>query len=327
MTNQARSGIVFAMKKIAIFLILVLLSSNNAFGFWVWSPKTQKFKNPKYSPLVTPFLQLKEGEKTFEKKKYQRAFREFKKILMHYPDSKEAAEAQYYLGRCLEEMNKPYQAFLEYTNVIEKYPNSKRINEVVERQYKIGEYFLSRAHKQWLGVSIYDFVDHPAVEIFTKIVEKSPYSKYAAQAQYKLGLLLTQLKRYDEGRDAFQKVIENYPDSEWAPAAKYQLAITTAKGAPGEAYDTTSVKEATERLDEFIKEHPEADIASSAIEQLDELKSMEAKKNFDIAQFYEKQKRYESACIYYGLVIDKYPGSHYAKASKSKLKQLEDKVQ
>ncbi len=315
------------MKKLAIFVILALFSFNNAFGFWIWSPKTKKLKNPKYSPLVTPFLQFKEAEKTFEKKDYSRAYKEFKKLLVHYPDSKEAAEAQYYFGRCLEELNKPYQAFQEYSKVIEIYPNSKRINEVVERQYQIGDYFLNREHRKWMGVSVYDFVEHPSIEIFKKIVEKTPYSEYAAKAQYKLGVLLIRLKRYDEGRAAFQKVIENYPASEWAPAAKYQLAIATAKASSGEDYDTTAVKEAATRLDEFIREHPDADVVASAVDKLEELRNMEAKKNFDIAQFYEKQKKYKAASTYYKLVISEYPGTHYATASKTKLNQIKDKEQ
>jgi TolA-binding protein len=200
------------IRKIFIFAFLVFFSFN-AYSFWIWSPKTQKWKNPKYSPLATPFLQFKEAEKYFNEKLYKEAHREFKKLLINYPDSKEAAEAQYYLGRCLEEMNQPYAAFLEYQKVIESYPNSKRINEIVEREYNIGEYFLNREPKKWLGVSLYDLVEHPSIEILRKIVDKTPYSPCAPKAQYKLGLLFMQLGRYEEAKDAFQKVIDSYPEN------------------------------------------------------------------------------------------------------------------
>lgn len=312
------------MKKIGVVILLCLFSFKG-YSFWIWSPKTQKWKNPKYSALATPFLQYKEAVKYFEQKDYRKASQEFRKILIHYPDSEDAAEAQYYLGRCWEEMNKPYQAFLEYEKVIESYPNSKRINEVIERQYNIGEYFLNRQPKKWVGVSVYDFIDHPAIEIFRKIVEKSPYSKYAPQAQYKTGMLLFKLSRYEESQDAFQKVIDNYPDSEWASPAKYQLAIATAKGFAGTDYDSYSLEEATNRLDEFVKEHPEADISLKAVEQLEDLRNKEAKKSFDIAHFYEKQKKYASAIVYYQAVIDRYPESRYAKEADKKITELKGK--
>ncbi|MDD5195018.1 MAG: outer membrane protein assembly factor BamD [Candidatus Omnitrophica bacterium] len=313
------------IKKILIFCI-VCACSINAYSFWVWSPKTQKWKNPKYSPLATPFLQFKEGEKNFEGEKFKEAYDAFKKLIIHYPDAQEAAEAQYYLGRCLEELNQPYQAFQEYQKVIDSYPNSKRINEAVEREYKIGEYFLNREPKQWLGVSVYDFVEHPSLEIFKKIVEKVPYSPYATQAEYKLGLLLMKLSRYDEARESFQKVIDNYPDSEWAMPAKYQLAIATSKASPGVGYDSTTLQEASSRLDEFIKKHPDAQISTQAEQQLKELRNKEARKNFDVAQFYENQDKYDSALLYYNVVIDKYADSEYYLSSLERVKELNELI-
>jgi outer membrane protein assembly factor BamD len=309
------------MKRIWLFVFFFFFSIN-AYPFWIWSSKTQKWKNPKYSALATPFLQFKEAIKWFNNKDYKRAYKEFKKLLIHYPDAKEAADGQYYLALCLEKLNKPYQAFLEYKKLIDSYPNSKKINEVVEREYNIGEYFLNREPKKWLGVSIYDFVEHPAIEIFRTIVEKTPYSEYAPQAQYKLGVLFYQLGRYDEARDAFQKLVDNYPESKWALPAKYQLAIVTAKGSMGPDYDASSIKEARRRLDEFIKANPQVEISSQAKDYLKELKEKEAKKNFDIAKFYEKQKKYKAAKIYYELVLKKFPDTDYAQQAEVRLKEL-----
>lgn len=313
------------MKKVIIFFIFALLAFD-AYPFWIWSPKTQKWKNPKNSALATPYLQYKEAIKLFEEKKYLDSHREFKKLLLHYPDAKEAALAQFYLANCLEKIDKPYEAFQEYQKLIDSYPNSQQINEVVEKMYNIGEYFLSREHKKWLGMSVYDFVDHPSVEIFSKVVEKMPYSEYAPRAQYKLGVILMKLSRYDEARSAFQKVIDNYSTSEWATPAKYQLAIATSKAFPGADYDSSYLKEATSRLDEFVKNHPEAEISSQAESQLEQLRNREAKKLFDTAKFYEKQGQYKSASIYYKKVVDNYKDSGYFHSSSRKIEELEELI-
>ena len=311
------------MKKLVIFLTLALFSLN-AYAFWIWSPKTQKWKNPNYSPLVTPYLQFKEAEGTFEKKDYERAYKEFRKVLIHYPDAKEAADAQYYIGRCLEEMGKQYKAFQEYSKVIDSYPNSVRINEVVERMYELGEYFLDRPTKKILGISRYEFIEHPSIEIFKFIVTKVPYTPQAPKAQYKLGLLLMELGRFSESRTAFEKVIANYPDSEWSAPAKYQLAIATSKASAGEDYDSTALKEATMRLKEFIRQHPDAAITEAATEQFEEFREREAKKNFDIAQFYEKQDKFQSAKMYYKIVVKNYPESSYMQRAKDRIESLSD---
>jgi outer membrane assembly lipoprotein YfiO len=223
-------------------------------------------------------------------------------------------------------MDKPYDAFLEYHKVVDSYPNSQRISEIIEKEYNIGEYFLNREHKQWLGLSLYDFVEHPSIEIFRKIVDKAPYSEYAPRAQYKLGILFMHLARYEEARDSFQKLIDSYADSEWATPAKYQLAIATSKAFPGADYDSSYLKEATERLDEFIKNHPDAKISSEAEEQLKELRNREAKKDFDTAEFYEKQGQYKSAIIYYKKIIDNYEDSDYYGMSLERSKELNELI-
>ncbi len=310
------------MKKCIILLILLLFSAK-VYPFWIWSPKTQEWKNPKYSALATPYLQYKQALKLFEEEQFTEAYQEFKKLLVHYPDAREAAEAQYYLARCLVKFDKQYEAFLEYQKLIDSYPNSQRINEAVEREYNIGEYFLNREHKKWLGLSLYDFVEHPSIEIFRSIVNKVPYSEYAPRAQYKLGIILTQLSRYEEARESFQKVIDNYSDSEWAAPAKYQLALATSKAFPGADYDSSYLSEATSRLDEFIKDHPEVKISSQAQEQLAILRNKEAKKSFDTGQFYENQDQYKSSIIYYKKVVNDYPDSSYYDLAVERIEELE----
>lgn len=318
--------LVFSMKK-AIILFIFLSFSLNVYPFWIWSPKTQKWKNPKYSALATPYLQYREALKLFENEEHKAAYKGFKKLLANYPDAKEAAEAQYYVARCMEKFGKPYEAFLEYQKVIDTYPNSQRINEVVEREYSIGEYFLNREHKKWMGVSLYDFVDHPSVEIFKRIVAKVPYSEYAPRAQYKLANILIQLGRWEEAREAFQKVIDNYSDSEWAAPAKYQLAVATARAFPGADYDSSYLEEAAERLDEFIEDYPEAQISSQAQDQLKTLREREAKKSFDIARFYENQGKYKSAVLYYAKVADNYPDSGYRDVSIERAAELGELIE
>ncbi|MCD6583569.1 MAG: outer membrane protein assembly factor BamD [Candidatus Omnitrophica bacterium] len=314
------------MKKVFIAVFFSFLVFSQTYPFWIWSPKTQKWKNPQLSPLATPKLQLEKALKEFNAGRYKSAFREFKKVVVHYPDSYQASEARYYMGRCWEELKRPYQAFQEYQKVIDSYPNSTRIQEIIEREYKIGEYFLNQKPQKWFGISLYDLVEHPSIEIFRKIVKSVPYSEYAPKAQYKLGVLLLNLNRHEEAREAFQKLVDNYPDSEWVDAAKYQLATSNVKASLGVEYDDTYRKEAMRGFKEFILRHPEAEFSQRAKEHLKILREEEAKKNFDIAAFYEKQKKFKSAILYYKLVADNFKDTRWAKEAERKLLEIKDKV-
>ncbi len=292
------------------------------YPFWIWSPKTQEWKNPKYSALATPILQYKKAIELFEKGDFNQSHHEFRKLLRNYPDSREAAEAQYYLGRNLEELDKPYEAYRAYKRIIQSYPNSKRINEAIERKYNIGEYFLKREPRKILGMSVYDFVEHPSVRIFKSIVELTPYSDYASRAQYKLGVIFLELGRFDQARSAFQKVLDDYSESRWAPPAKYQLALATAKAFPGVDYDSTYLESASQRLDQFIEDHPEAEISEQARQHLSGLRNKEAKKVFETAEFYRRHRRPQSAKVYLEKIISDFPDTDYYQKAKESIDKL-----
>jgi outer membrane protein assembly factor BamD len=144
------------------------------------------------------------------------------------------------------------------------------------------------------------------------VVENSTFGPLAPQAQYKLGLVLKGLARYYEAEEAFNKVISNYPNSEWAEASKYQIAVCRAATSRGPSYDQGAAKDAEQKFEEFIQEHPDASLSQQAEKSLDELREKEAEANYNIARFYEKQKAYTAARIYYSDIMKKYPTSKWS---------------
>ncbi len=255
---------------------------------------------------------------------YERAIDEFKKLVRHYRQSRQAAEAGYYVGLCLEKLNKPYEAYLAYQKVVDEYPFSERIEEIVKREYEIGERFFEGEKRKVLGVAL-PILENPAIEIFRKVVDNSPYGDYASQAQYKIGLFYKGYGRFNEAKEEFQKVVANYPDSEWAEAAKFQIAICTSKVSLKPEYDQEATQEAKKKFEDFVKAHPDVELSKEAQDKARELKDKEAESNFKTGQFYEKQRAYQSARIYYRYIIEDYPQSPWASEAQERLKALEGK--
>jgi outer membrane protein assembly factor BamD len=168
-------------------------------------------------------------------------------------------------------------------------------------------------------------VDNPAIEIFTKVVENSSYGPLAAAAQYKLGLVLKGLMRYYEAEEAFNKVISNYPDSEWAEAAKFQIAASRQAISRGPDYDQGATKEAKERYEEFIKEHPEIALSREAEKNIKQLNEKEAESKYGTGRFYEKQNAYQAAKIYYNDLVTNYADSIWAAKAMERLQIMEKK--
>lgn len=280
--------------------------------------------NPKSVAKPTPKEQFEFAKGFYDQKKYEDAKREFKRLLKTYPKSFEASESQYYFGLIEEEQGNLYDAYKAYQKVVDKYPFSERIQEINEREFKIAEKFMLGYKQKTLGIAL-PVAENPAIEIFTKIVENSTYGPKAPIAQYKLGLVLKNTLRYYEAEEAFNKVISNYPDSEWAAAAKFQIAECRAAVSHGPAYDQGAAKEAKEKFEEFVKEHPEANLSVEAQKNIEKLKEEEAEASFGIGRFYEKQKAFEAARIYYEDIINKSPESAWAQKAKERLQLMEKK--
>jgi len=274
-------------------------------------------------PKDNPKEQFAYAKSFYDDKKYEEAKREFRKLLKAYPKSAEAAESQYYLGLTEDEQGKLYEAYQAYQMVIDKYPFSERIQEIIEREYKIAEKFMAGEKRKALGVTLP--VENPAIEIFGKVVENSTYGPLAPRAQYKLGLVLKGLLRYYEAEEEFNKVISRYPDSEWSAAAKFQIASCRASLSKGAAYDQGAAQEAKERFEMFVKEHPDAVLSLDAEKNISQIREKEAEANYNIARFYEKQLAFDSAKIYYNDIVNNYAESPWASQAAARLQTMERK--
>ncbi len=307
-------------RRIILFSAFLLFTAQPASAYWIWTPKSGKWVNPKTAVKSTPREQVETAVLLFEGKHYDEAGKEFRKLIKAYPKSAEAADSQYYLGKIDEATGRLYEAFKAYQLLIDKYPFSGKIQEAVERQYRIGEEFVSGRRK---GMSAVFAPENPGVEIFSKVVENSNYGPLADKAQYKLGLVLKSLSRYYEAEEAFFKLIKTYPDSEWVPAAQFQIAACRSAVSQGPDYDQGATREAKERFQDFVNTHPDAVLSPEAQKNIDALKDKEACSAFNSGRFYEKQRLYQSARIYYEDVVKNYSGTAWAAKSLERLQIIE----
>jgi len=313
------------IKKISIIVIFILLGcwTSNSFAFWIWTPETNRWINPKYSVKETPIAQLEFAKEFLDSKDYEKALDEFRKLLKHYPRAREAAEAQFFIAETLEKMNRLFDAFKAYQLVIDKYPFSERFPEVNDREFDIGSRLMEGEGDNgglW-GTVIGS--NYNVIEVFQTVIKNSPYGKHAAASQYKIGLYLQGKKLYQEARDEFEKVLNDYPDTEWAKAAKYQLALTDAHRSADAQYDQKVTQVAVEEFKEFVKNNPDAELSEKAQSKIKELREKDAENNFLVAHYYEKQKKYKAARIYYSDIVRDFQDTRWAKEAEDRIRALD----
>ena len=307
------------------FLLIVLLISISYSGvclaYWIWTPETGKFINPKHAAKETPQEQFDWAMSFFESEDYKKAIAEFEKLIKHYPLSKLASEAQFYLALSYENTGEYYRAFENYQLVIDKYPYTERVDEIIEREYSIANLFFTGQKAKMLGMAILS-AKPKAIEIFTKVVENAPYGKYADIAQYKLGQCHMEMKDYINAALAFKEIIENYPKSPLTDDAKYQIAICAADSATGPEYNEEDTDKAIKEFKDFVKRYPDSNMEKEARNFINNLENQKAQNNFSIALFYEKQHNLTSAVIYYKEILDQYPETEWAAKALERLQVI-----
>jgi len=72
------------MRKITlIFLFLAIPLCNPAFPYWVWTPESGKWENPKYAAKDTPEEQFKYAMSFYKTGNLSLSLKEFKKLIKY----------------------------------------------------------------------------------------------------------------------------------------------------------------------------------------------------------------------------------------------------
>jgi len=292
-----------------------------ALAAWVWSPQTG-WIGPSGVVKDSPEEQLAFATALFERKDYKRATGEFKKLLRAYKESKEAAEAQYYLGRCEEERGDYYKAFLEYRKTIQTYPSTARFDEILKRELQLGNYFLGGKKRKLFGTAAILPARDKAAEIFQAIADDGPFSEYGPQAQYRLGLVHLALQDYEQAVGAFEQVITRYPASRLVADARFQIAQASLKGVFRSGYDQSPTDQALRELETFVREYTDSELTEEAKSRLHELKERRAQHEYDVGTFYERQHRSSSALIHYETVVKQFAQTSWASKAAERIQIL-----
>ena len=315
------------MKKITpltliVFSFALFCLHPPTFAAWVWSPEAGKFVNPDAEVQDTPKEQYDYAMEFYKQKNLKEASQQFRLLLKRYPGSQSAPESQYRLGVIYEEMGDFYRGFRAYRDLLQRYPQTERMSEAIEREFKIGNLFLSGRKAKLMGLDILPSGPR-AIEVFKHIVEAAPYSEYGERAQFHLGLANKKSNQFEDAIKAFETLIDNYPQSKLVPQARYQIADTSYLESVAATRDQRVIDQAAKEIDQFLKHYPDSSVSDKAAKLRQEIDEKNAEKNYRIGLYYEKENYLDSAFIYYRDVSIRYPNTQWGTKAKERLQALE----
>jgi outer membrane protein assembly factor BamD len=253
------------------------------------------------------------------------AIKAYRAIVKKYPRDTLAAGSCYRLGQLQEQTHKYLRAAETYAVFCEKYSKSELFDDAVEGMFRIGEMYLKGQKTKILGLTVKSG-ESEAATIFTLIIRTAPYGKYTARAQFDLGRAREKQGQNEAAIAAYQSVVEKFPDDPIAVDAQYQIGYIYSQASASGTYDPAAANKSKIAFEDFLARYPNSEKSAMAKQNLKKMETKQTSTAYDIAKFYDKQKQYRAAAIYYNEVIRQQPGSKQGEKAKKRISELRAKV-
>jgi len=316
----------FIIRAFVVFAVAAFLFPESGKGSVVFKPgQKAKYVSPGEEEISGDAAQMYQIGQTAEKEgNIKRAIKAYKSLVKHHPKDTLASAALYRSAQLQEQLHDYTPAAESFSQLVEKYPGSPHFEEAIEAQFRVGEIYLNGKKLKFLGIPLASALDR-AVTIFANVVRTAPYGKYTARAQFDIGLAREKQGANDAALQAYQAVVDKFPNEPVAVDAQYQIGYIWFTAAQTGTKDAAASANAKTAFQDFLFHYPKSEKAAQARANLDILEHKQTANSYKVAKFYDKQKYYRAAVIYYNEVIRQQPGSEESNEAKKRIDQLRAK--
>ncbi|MCM8762408.1 MAG: tetratricopeptide repeat protein [Candidatus Omnitrophica bacterium] len=297
-------------------IFISLFFSFYSFAYWEWTPKTGRWINPKYAVKDTPKEQFEWAEQLRKEGNTEGAILEHEKLLKHYSNSEYAASSCFILGEMYQSKGDNKKAFDYYQKIVDKYPSSPLLTKSIERQAKIAE----KEIKKGSGWLFFKERKEERGEMLATVIENHPYAEDSAKRAIELGKFYLETKQYKKAKDVFSDITMKYTSPSILEEAHFYLIKTEFLSVPEVSTDIKQYAGVKKRIETFLALYKDSIHIDEVIKIKNKIMDNEAKKYFDIASFYEKSGKSDSARYYYKILAENYPETSYGKDASKKLR-------
>src|SRR5438876_1043883 len=316
----------FIIRAFLAFAVAAFLLPESGKASVVFKPgQKAKYVSPGEEEINGDAAQMYQIGQTAEKEgNIKRAIKAYKSLVKHHPKDTLASAALYRSAQLQEQLHEYTPAAESFSQLVEKYPGSPHFEEAIEAQFRVGEIYLNGKKLKFLGIPLASALDD-AVTVFANVVRTAPYGKYTARAQFDIGLAREKQGANDAALQAYQAVADKFPNEPVAVDAQYQIGYIWFTAAQTGTKDAAAASNAKTAFQDFLFHYPKSEKAAQAHANLDILEHKQTANSYKVAKFYDKQKYYRAAVIYYNEVIRQQPGSEESNEAKKRIDQLRAK--
>ncbi len=270
-----------------------------------------------------------EGEKLYQKAKQaddagksNDAIKLYDKMATRYPFAPSAAQGRYRQAQLLEQKGEIVKSFEAYDKFLSHYQGSALYTTALNRQAAMAQSAADGDVKtSMLGLKTNLPLDK-TVEMLGKVRDNAPKSATASRAQFTIGELYEQKKKSKEAIVAYRQLVRDQPGSSQAPEALFRVGVILTAEADRGNQNQANLDLASEAFNDYLIQYPGHSRNAEARKFIAGVSSRDLQKSFDIAEFYRKTGKAESAKVYYRDIVKRTQSGSLHDQSRARLKEL-----
>ena len=217
------------------------------------------------------------------------------------------------------------KAVLKYNEMLDSFPGSWLQGSAMERLFSIGTAFLGGEKRQVLKIlklSAYE----EGEKIMRRIADRAGDAPIAKRALEAVAESYEKRGLYLDAFEAWADISTKWPTGDMGRESLLRMAQSLHSAYKGPKYDAESLAStqtfsAQSLYNDFRLRYPELVEEYEIDAKMKMIDEQMAYKQFKIGEYYTKTDSFESANLYYQLVIDNWPDSKAARMARARIEQ------
>lgn len=270
-----------------------------------------------------------EGEVIYQKAKAaddagkaSKAIKLYDRMATKYPFAPSAAQARFRQAQLLEQRGETVKSFEAYDQFLSRFQGSGLYTTAFNRQAAMAQSAADGDVKSsMLGLKTRLSLEK-TVEMLGKVRDNAPKSAAAAKAQFTIGQLNEGKKKSKEAIAAYRQLVRDQPGSAQAPEALFRVGVILTAEADRGNQNQANLDLAREAFNDYLLQYPGHSRNAEARKLVANLGNRDLQRSYDIAEFYQKTGKTESAKVYYRDIVKHAKSGPLHDQAKARLKEL-----
>jgi outer membrane protein assembly factor BamD (BamD/ComL family) len=270
-----------------------------------------------------------EGEALYQKAKQaddagktDKAIKLYDETATRFPFAPSAAQARFRQAQLLEQQGKIVKSFEAYDKFLSRYQGSGLYTTALNRQIAMAQAAADGDVKSsMLGLKTKLSLEK-TVEMLGKVRNNAPKSAAASKAQFTIGRLYEGKKKSKEAIAAYRQLVRDQPTSAEAPEGLFRVGLIFTEDADRGNQNQANLDLAKEAFNDYLIQYPGHSRNAEARKFIANLGGRDLQKSYDIAEFYQKTGKTESAKVYYRDIVRRAKSGPLHDQARARLKEL-----